>query len=492
MKVVNYTARYIVILLLITAIGSCKKSFLELTPKGKLIAKSILDYERLLNNAPITADYASGANMDAQAALGDEIAAVEPYFQGVDYGFISYDPVRMQRLFKWEDVVYEPEKNAHEMGVMNIIYLCNKVINEVPAVTDGTDERKKVLIAQARASRAWVYLLMINYYGKPYNEATSSTDPGFPIITVADVTETKFVRASVKEVYDFIIEDLTTSIPDLPKLTHRRVMSKSAAEGLLGKVYLFMGKFENALSMLSASIESSTTAEIPVSLYDYNSTFGPGGAFLPIGMFGPLYPAGQNDAEVLYLKQFTNYWTFTNSEFALNPQTVSLFNSADLRLNFYSSVPYATNDVYPNGMMRRIGPISTQFGLKLSDVYLMKAECQARLNELGAAVTEIEAFREKRMPASEAVVPGDIAGDRIKLVKFILEERIREFAVQGYRWFDMRRLSVDPDYNSTINSTHTLYKEDGSTQTFMLKPERLVLQFPRKLMDQNPGMENNP
>ena len=96
------------------------------------------------------------------------------------------------------------------------------------------------------------------------------------------------------------------------------------------------------------------------------------------------------------------------------------------------------------------------------------------------------------MPPSDATVPSEVAADKEALVKFILEERTREFAVQGFRWFDMRRLSVDPQYSSTITTTHTLYNEDGSTTTFTLKPERYVFRFAQKLLKQNPGMENNP
>lgn len=491
--IINHNIKYFLLVLFITGFGSCKKSFLEINPKGKLIAKNLLDYQRLLYNAPITSDYASGANMDGQVALGDEIAAVEPYFQGVDFGFVSYDPVRMQRLFRWDDEVYQPEKDAYEMGMMKTIYLYNKVINEVAELTDGAEQDRKTLIAQAKASRAWTYFLMINYYGKPYNEATAATDPGFPIILASDVTQTQFTRATVKEVYDFIIEDITTSLADLPsQLTNRLIMSKPTAEALLGKVYIFMGKFSEALPLLNASLEAMANAEVPTVLYDYNIAFGPGGEFLPVGLFGPTYPSAINNTEVIYNKQFVNYWNFTNSEFVINPHTVSLFNSSDLRLNFFSNTPFMSFDSYPDGMLRRVGPTATQFGVVLPDLYLLRAECRARLDDLVGGKDDVEALRVKRMPPADAPVPGNIATDKEALVKFILDERTREFAVQGYRWFDMRRLSVDPQYSSTIITTHTLYNEDGNTTTFTLKPERYVFRFAQKLIKQNPGMENNP
>lgn len=480
-KIIHYSW-LMVLLLFITSVFSCKKSFLEIQPKGKTIAQTINDYNLLLNNYDLF-----NIDADAQAAMGDELAAVEPYHSGAD--------LRTQRLFRWDAVIYEPQQSATEMAVpMQNIYNYNKIINEVMNASDGTDQQKKSLQAEAMAGRAWTYFLLINYYGKPFNNATSSTDPGFPIITTADVTETKFTRASVKEVYDFIIKDLTTAIPALPaQTTHRLRMSKVAAEGILGKVYTFMGRFGDALPQLNAAITDMASGTIPVGLHDYNVNFGPGGSFLPIGLFGPNYPTIVDDKENLYGKQFIDYWTFVNNEFVINPQTVALYDPADLRLNFYTNTPAFGGYTYPAGMLRRSGPVGIQYGVQVPDLYLLRAECKARLNDLPGAKDDVEALRVKRMPSTNASVPAAIASDQKALVKFILEERIREFAVEGFRWFDMRRLSVDPDYSATVGNVHNVYSSLGViTQTLTLKPERLVLRFPQKLMNQNPGMENNP
>ena len=129
----------------------------------------------------------------------------------------------------------------------------------------------------------------------------------------------------------------------------------------------------------------------------------------------------------------------------------------------------------------------------MPDLYLLRAEVKARLNDLAGAKADVEALRIKRMPAANAPVPAAIASNQQELVKFILQERIREFALQGFRWFDMRRLSVDPTYSNTINTTHILYTSTGAvSQSFALRPERYVLRFSPKLMEQNPGMQNNP
>ncbi|MBS1565659.1 MAG: RagB/SusD family nutrient uptake outer membrane protein, partial [Bacteroidetes bacterium] len=423
---------------------------------------------------------------ESQVVMGDDVAAVNPYFNGAK--------LRTQRLFRWDAMIYEPGENAVEMAVpLQNIYSLNAIILEVMNAVDGTEKQKKAVLAEARAVRAYTYFLLINYYGKPYDEGTAATDAGFPIITKADVTETRFTRASVKEVYDFIINDLQAAIPELPaRTTHRLRMSTAAAEALLGKVYTFMGKFNEAIPHLNAAFTDLANAFIPLELYDYNVALAPGGIFTPLGIFGPAYPQVDNNTENLYAKQFINMWSFVNSELVMDAQTVALFESSDLRLKFYSRMPFPAGPSYPAGMLRRTGPPASQYGVVLPDLYLLRAECKARMNDLAAAKKDVEALRSKRMPLTDAAVPSGIASDKDQLTHFILQERIREFALQGFRWFDMRRLSVDPVFKTTVRYTHILYNSSGPATTYTLQPARFVLRFPQKIIDQNPGMQNNP
>nr|WP_315419127.1 RagB/SusD family nutrient uptake outer membrane protein [uncultured Pedobacter sp.] len=470
----------VVFTLLSIVFFSCKKSFLEVTPKGKLIAQTVSDYNLLLNNL----DLVNIISANAQITLGDEMVAIEPYFSGKD--------LRTQRLFRWDDVVYEPNEDAGELSApLKNIYTYNKIITELPNATDGTEQQKSAIKAEAMAGRAWTYFLLINYFGKPYNATTSATDPGFPIVTAPDVTQTRFTRATVKEVYDFIINDLVTAIPNLPQKVSSRVrMSKPAAEGILGKVYVFMGRYSDALPHLNASIQGLATSAIPVGLYDYNQTFAPGGQFTPIDDFGVPYPLLDGNQENVYGKQCYNDGPFGNA-LVLDKKTVDLYNSSDLRLNFYSTMA-AFGPEYPQGFLRRTSPGTIQFGVVVPDLYLLRAECEARTNDLSGAKTDLENLRIKRLPSDSYEVPTSVAGQQLSLLKYVLDERIREFSAMGYRWFDMRRLSVDPLFSSNAY-THTLYSATGAiTKTFNLKPNRFALRFPQKVINENPGMENNP
>ena len=238
-------------------------------------------------------------------------------------------------------------------------------------------------------------------------------------------------------------------------------------------------------------------AGVPV-LYDYNVTFGPGGSFLPIDpYYGPSSP-GQNYndlKEAVVSKVFYNgsYGGnfFGNDGLVLDPKAAVLYGSTDWRLLFYSS-NNPDGSLIPNGRLRKYGVKWSRCGLQLSDLYLLSAECKARTNDLAGAKTDVETLRKNRMPVADAAVPSTTATDQGALIKFIIDERVREFALEGARWFDMRRLSVDPLFAGQT-FTHTLYNIDNTTTVYTLEqPNRLTLQIPPAIIGPNSGMVNNP
>lgn len=471
-------------------VWGCKKDFLEVVPKGVAVATKTSDYELLLNDRSLNV-----INMASQIVMSDELAGFNPsYSVGTGISLVSD-----QKAFEYQDDIYLSGDNTSELTILERqLYSYNKIINEVMGSKEGNDAKKKALRAEALAGRAWVHFMMVNYYGKPYHAATAASDMGIPLVKVADVTQTNFTRSSVQDAYDLIIADLTEAIPNLPaQIIARQRMSKAAAEAILGKVYVNMQQFDKALPLFTASINHLSGSSVPIGLYDYNGAFSVGGVFYPVNpITGPNRFNLAIDKEVLYIKQFINLYSYFFSAFPVHPQTAALFTKADLRLNFFSNAPFPlTAPAFPKGMLRSYGRYSNA-GISVPDIYLLKAECESRTGDLSAAVTDLVAFRKTRMDknvANAANVPADIASDKIALTKYILEERIREYATQGERWWDMRRLSVDETYKSTVAMVHHIYDASGNIiKSIPLKPERLTFRFPPYIMNANITITQNP
>lgn len=454
---------------LLTVMASCKKSFLEIEPKGIIIAEKTSDYDLLLNNLELI-----NAHPGNHALMGDEIATVEPNWTGATF--------QEKKLFQWQTDIYTPSDDAAETNIpAKNLYIYNKVIGDVMSSKDGSEDYKKTIRGEALACRAWINFLWVNYFGKPYTEATAATDPAFALITEADVNNGPYTKATVKQMYDQIISDLTAAIQDIAQsgVYGRTRMSKATAQGLLAKAYVFMGKYEEALPLLNESISNLALSTSATRLLDYNTTESPVTA-RPVVAF---------DTENVFAKQFVNSYTNTNKTFWLTPEAIALYGSTDLRRGWIKDSVTLGNGTK---LFKRNQQLMSFYGLRVPDLYLLRAEVKARLNDLTGAVADLVYLRERRMPVANAAVPATASADRVSLVKFVIEERIREFSMQGYRWFDMRRLSVDPLFTNAPAFQHRVYAQSGAIQqTFTLKaPDNFIFLISPKLQGENPGLAN--
>lgn len=465
------------------ALTSCKKNFLEIEPKGFLVAKHTKDYEQIMNAVNLQLVFL------ASGYMGDEVAIQERFFDGVG--------LRLQRLFRYEDRVYQPDELPDEIteegSYINRIYIFNKVINEVMDSKDGSDIQKKALLAEAKVGRAVCHLLFLNDFSLPYDATTASSSLGVPILMVNNVNNRHFTRATVQESYDFIIKDLLEALPDLGSITHRRKFSKAAAEFYLARTYLNMGKFQESRKYVDGVFSELAKAEIAMDLYDYNDVLAPGGdwgADMDFG-FGPSNkPLAAYNKEFIYNVEVNTFQATSANAVVISPQAAALFGDSDKRLLLYSDTELFGSFVFPKGM-RRYPSFSANVGPSLPDLYLMRAELKARTNDLAGATADLELLRSKRM-TEDVEVASNISSNQKALMKFIMEERVREFALTGMRWLDMRRLSVDPLYHDLVNYQHAIYDDNGKVvKTYTLRPQRFALKFGERMIAENIGLVEN-
>lgn len=106
--------------------------------------------------------------------------------------------------------------------------------------------------------RAFEYLTLVNAYGKHYDAETAQTDPGVPLLLDEDINKTNLTRATVQQVYDQIKADLdqaSLNLPERPVLNANRA-SRPVGYGMLARMYLYMGDYEQALENARLSLET--------------------------------------------------------------------------------------------------------------------------------------------------------------------------------------------------------------------------------------------
>lgn len=142
----------------------------------------------------------------------------------------------------------------------NQIAAANDVIKAFPVDTE--DKNAILQIAQARAIRAYSYLNLAPYFQFSYEKAADQ--PCVPIVTEATEDFTNNPRATLAEVYDLIISDLTYAIEKLEGFVRsdKSRVDQKVAYGLRARAYLNMGKWLEAAQDAEKAAEGYTPATI--------------------------------------------------------------------------------------------------------------------------------------------------------------------------------------------------------------------------------------
>ena len=112
-------------------------------------------------------------------------------------------------------------------------------------------------------------------------------------------------------------------------------------------------------------------------------------------------------------------------------------------------------------------------------MYLIKAECQARQNDVPGAMNTLNAVRVKRiLPQFYTALSATTVQDAVKLIQRTKENEL----ILGITPFaDMRRLNKDPDYARTLTK-----KENGASLSLSPNSHLWTMPFPQGAI-KNPG-----
>lgn len=456
--------------------SSCVKDFLDIQPRGKEVPAKIDHYEGMLSHTTFsslqTLSYPhQGEELCGDANTMNRLLSVEK-----DCGL---------NAFKYDKAVYTDNLASNEWNkCYSAIYTYNFVADNVMDSEGGTEQHKKELRAEARMRRAYSLFTASLFFSPAYNEATAATDLSIPIVTKADVTASGLTRNTVKEVYDFIIKEMTESVNDLPdKYNVLRVYS-AAGWYMLGRVYWYKGDYANALAALRTSLEKANSIN-GVGLLNFRSM-----SVNAKGYYAS-FVAPEKSSETLS----TMYYTASSLTSAtgipyhyLKPEYAAKYVAGDLRKNLITEYTAGT------GLYRPVTRAYTNLGGELPELYMMLAECEARVGSFDNAVTLMEDYRKTRFADdASAAVPAEAKADKNSLVKFILMERVLEYPAHGASVIDMKRLWNDPVVaDRKAQMTHPIYEAGAVTETFSLADiSDLTWKIPSTVMSFHSDWQNN-
>ncbi|MCK0131674.1 RagB/SusD family nutrient uptake outer membrane protein [Flavobacteriaceae bacterium F08102] len=492
----NTYIKYILVpLLSISLLSACnEEEFLDVLPKGISVAKTTNDFRKLLD----AVDNERYAHSFSQTVGMLDILTDDVSIDSLDWSRWTYTRLHFQELYTMQDFIWKYDALRDDPNWKPSYYiasLASTILEEIEKVKDNPTVKNQ-LIGEAKVHRAYAYLLLVNAYAKAYNPSTASTDLGVPIITNPSALPS-LERNSVQEVYDFIIKDLTDAVEHLPddiELYNHRP-TKVAVYAILARTYLYMGNYEKALEYADKSLQ------IRNFLYDLNTQYeGPTPYYTAIKKISRL-----EDQEIL-LHKTTSKSFFSRSYMMLD--TISFdqiypgftkdqngYTNFDLRRtlwfygwnvdnktkrnnNKYHFVYYGNHPTYRYGIDNRNSDAANNIPITTAEMYLTRAEANARLGNLQAALDDINLIGRKRYKTGTYV---DVSStDQNEVIQAVLNERRRELYGKELRLFDIKRLHLPVVHY--LSSTKISVPADDP---------RLILPIYDDYIERNPELEQN-
>ncbi|MBN8880487.1 MAG: RagB/SusD family nutrient uptake outer membrane protein [Sphingobacteriales bacterium] len=420
-------------LIMVLCLGtqSCTKEFLDKKPDKKMtVPTKLWEFQALLDN--------------------DDLTSAQPFWGewGADNFYLEYANwqslvANTMNAYIWSADILQEREDTDWTNPYGQVYIANVVlegINNLDA-DDANKEQYNQIKGGALYFRANAFFNLVQIYSKTYVKNSADTELGIILRLNANLSESKG-RSSLLASYDQILKDFQEALRILPlnniDPVNRNRPSKASAYAMLARVYLNMGMYEDAEANADSSLRLNS------ELLDYNT----------LNPTTPTRPFPRNNPEILADCFVRTAITF-NTNILVDTMLYNSYLSDDLRKTLY----FKNNTASKKYFVGQYTGLTTLFGgVATDEMYLIRAECRARLNRVSDAMGDLNTLLEKRWRTGTFV---DFAATDAEdaLIK-ILEERRKELPFRGLRWTDLKRLNKEPQFSKTLSRilNNTVYE----------------------------------
>lgn len=441
----NYKLSVIVSLILLFIMvnfSSCKK-YLDFKSDQTLTVPSTMeDCKLLLNNY-------NGLNMRSTglAEILSDNFTVSSYTSWFNYSIAENKAA----------YIFEAQSPSHIANWLHYesAFTTNVVLEILTKITPS-NPTDQVLYNNLKGSalffRAYSFYQMAQLFAPAYDATTANSDLGLPLRLSPDISDGT-TRASVQATYDRITSDLTEAATLLPTTAeHITQPNKAAAYAMLSRTFLVMRKYPLALENATKSLAEKST------LLDFNNI----NSFIKF-----------NNPEVLcHVGGFADALTFSRGR--VSPDFFNSYAANDKRRKLYFR-PLAGGSYTISGSYT--GEFHSMLGCPAVDeMYLTRAECNARAGNKDIALIDLNTLLKKRYDSSFVDRTAVTSSDALDI---ILAERRKELVYRNIRWTDIKRLNKE---GRNIIITHG-FPDNPATYSLQPNELRYALLIPKDIIE---------
>jgi len=461
MRISKITSAIQISIFLSLFIVSCSKK-LDLTPKQDIDASTAISTPDDVDAAVVGCYALMGgpALYGTSLFMDGDLLASSSYCSFVGT-FNQFKEISSKAMNRDNTDVQRIWRNAYRT-----INMANIVLSSLSVVTDPA--QKSQLEGEALFIRALMHFELVRFFALPWGATTANDHIGIVIKTTPSKNESdalqKLPRNTVAQVYTLIITDLISAIAKLPNDNGTRA-DKFTALSVLARVYLQQGDYVNALNAANSVIQSgkySMNASVN-AVFDNKNT---NESIFEIQQNEQNNAGSNNDGMATFYASLGD--GTGRGDVRVSSTFLSLYPAGDLRrFQWY----YIGVGAKPGGNNcgKWKSPSQNLPVIRIAELLLIRAECNIRLNST-VGDTPANDLAKVRNPirTNLPVIAAPVLSD-------ILTERYLEFAFEGIRIHDVKRLK-------------------GNTGAFQWNNNKLVFPIPQSdvnasegVIVQNPG-----
>jgi hypothetical protein len=361
----------------------------------------------------------------------------------------------------------------------NVINALNRVLAAAENITpeQGEDSRYNDVLGMARALRGYLHLELLVYYGFDITDGSSLGVVYQNFVATDGFRE----RNTTDEVLSLIEEDFTAA-SSLITSTDINFPTRDFITFSRARAALYTGNYSTAVSLATQIINSYPLA---------NAT-----------QYAAMFGGDADTSEVIW--KFDNVqgannsvagnfiFTGTGGDFIeASSELFNSFTASDVRRGVAlapsadSPTGFTINKYPPNADTNYINDFKV---MRVSEMYLVRAEALARQSQFGPAAADVQAIRTAR--GSSAPTP--TYGNLTVAIQDIMNERRVELCYEGHRYLDIKRSRGILNEGITRDPADVGYLGNNFPSSVSVSDPRFIFPLPDGEIAGNPEISQAP